>query len=45
MMDVYAVPGQRGGRKKYIKLKVYKDRIEQTISNEKIDFEKMLAMQ
>ena len=38
MMDVYAVPGKRGGRKKYIKLKVYKDRIEQTISNEKIDF-------
>ncbi len=39
MMDVYAVPGKRGGRKKYIKLKVYKDRIEQTISNEKIEFE------
>ena len=39
MMDVYAVPNKRGGRKKYIKLKVYKDRIEQTISNEKIDFE------
>ena len=39
MMDVYAIPNKRGGRKKYIKLKVYKDRIEQTISNEKIDFE------
>ena len=29
----------RGGKKKYIRLKVYKDRIEQTISNEKIEFE------
>jgi hypothetical protein len=28
-----------GGKKKYIKLKVYRDRIEQTISNEKIEFE------
>ena len=39
MMDVYAIPNNRGGRKKHIKLKVYKDRIEQTISNEKIEFE------
>ncbi len=39
MLDAYATPGKRGGRKKYIKLKVYKDRIEQTISNEKIEFE------
>lgn len=39
MMDAYAAPGKRGGRKKFIKLKVYKDRIEQTISNEKIEFE------
>ncbi len=39
MMDAYAIPNKRGGRKKYIKLKVYKDRIEQTVSNEKIDFE------
>ena len=39
MMDVYAIPNKRGGRKKHIKLKVYKDRIEQTISNEKIEFE------
>ena len=27
------------GRKKYIKLSVYKDRIEQTISDEKIEFD------
>ena len=39
MMDPYAMPGKRGGRKKHIKLKVRKDTIEQTISNEKIDFE------
>jgi len=39
MMDAYATPGKRGGRKKFIQLKVYKDRIEQTISNEKIEFE------
>ncbi|MDA7436453.1 hypothetical protein N8654_02085 [Synechococcus sp. AH-601-B19] len=39
MMDPYAMPGKRGGRKKYIKLKVRKDVIEQTISNEKIEFE------
>ena len=39
LMDAYATQGKRGGRKKYIKLKVYKDRIEQTISNEKIEFE------
>ena len=38
-MDPYAMPGKRGGRKKHIKLKVKKDTIEQTISNEKIDFE------
>ena len=39
MMDAFAIPGQRGGKKKFIKLKVFKDRIEQTISNEKIEFE------
>ena len=39
MMDMYATPGERGGKKKYIKLKVYRDRIEQTISNEKLEFE------
>ena len=39
IMDAYAVPNARGGRKKYIKMEVYKDRIEQTISNEKMEFD------
>ena len=39
ILDAYAVPNARGGRKKYIKMEVYKDRIEQTISNEKIEFD------
>ena len=39
MIDAFSMPGQRGGKKKFIKLKVFKDRIEQTISNEKIEFE------
>ena len=34
----FAQPGQRG-RKKYIRLRVYKDKIEQTISDEEIKFE------
>ncbi len=38
-IDQFAQVNGRGGRTKYIRLKVYKDRIEQTISNEKIDFE------
>ena len=38
-VDMYANPDGRGGKKKYIRLKVYKDRIEQTISKEKIQFE------
>ena len=37
--DQYAMQNQRGGKKKYIRMKVYKDRIEQTISDEKIEFE------
>ncbi len=37
-MDQYPQTS-RGGKKKYIRLKVFKDRIEQTISNEKIEFE------
>lgn len=44
MADPFAMPGQRGGKKKYIKLKVYKDRIEQTLSNEKIEFEDLNGM-
>jgi len=38
-LDAYANPTKRGGKKKYIRLKVYKDRIEQTISDEKIEFD------
>jgi hypothetical protein len=38
-LDTYGQPGQRGGKKKYIRLRVYKDRIEQTISDEKIEFD------
>ena len=36
-------PGKRGGKKKYIRLKVLKDRIEQTISDEKIEFENAMG--
>ena len=39
MMDMFGQPNKRGGRKKYIRLKVYKDRIEQQLSDEKIEFE------
>ncbi len=39
MAGMYAQPGMRGGKKKYIRLSVFKDRIEQTISDEKINFE------
>ena len=35
----YGQPTQRGGRKKYIKLTVFKDKIEQTISDEKLEFD------
>ena len=42
-MDMYANPDGRGGKKKYIRLRVYKDRIEQTISKEKIKFENDLG--
>ena len=38
-LGTYAQPGTRGGKKKYIRLKVFKDRIEQTISDEKIEFD------
>ena len=38
-----ADPGKRGGKKKYIRLKVFKDRIEQTISDEKIEFENAMG--
>ena len=38
-LDQYPNPNGKGGKKKWIQLKVYKDRIEQTISDEKIEFE------
>ena len=38
-LDAYPTADGRGGKKKWIQLKVYKDRIEQTISDEKIEFE------
>ena len=44
-MEVFptADPNSRGGKKKYIRLKVFKDRIEQTISDEKIEFENAMG--
>ena len=44
MMDPYSMPSKRGGRKKYIRLRVFKDKIEQQISNEKIEFEQETGM-
>jgi hypothetical protein len=38
-LRMYEASNKRGGKKKYIRLKVYKDRIEQTISDEKIEFD------
>ena len=44
-MEVFPTsnPNGRGGKKKYIRLKVFKDRIEQTISDEKIEFENAMG--
>ena len=39
LADPFSMPGKEGGKKRYVRLKVFKDKIEQTISNEKIDFE------
>ena len=38
-LDTLAVGDASGGKKKWIQLKVYKDRIEQTVSDEKIEFD------
>ena len=43
-LDQYAQTNQRGGKKKYIRLKVFKDRIEQTVSDEKIEFDDAAGM-
>ena len=40
--NAYVQPDSRGGKKKYIRLKVFKDRIEQTVSDEKIDFDNQM---
>ena len=46
LANVYqSTQDDRGTKKKYIKLKVYRDRIEQTISNEKIEFDSGLSIQ
>ena len=42
-LDAFPAPNGRGGKKKWIQLKVYKDRIEQTISDEKIEFENQMG--
>ena len=39
LSDPFSLPGNNGGKKRYVRLKVYKDRIEQLISNDKIEFE------
>ena len=44
VLDAYPNPNGRGGKKKWIQLKVYKDRIEQTISDEKIEFENQMGV-
>ena len=44
-LDAYMRADGRGGKKKYIRLKVFRDRIEQTISNEKIEFENDMGTQ
>ena len=41
--DHYLPNNNNGGKKKWIQLKVFKDRIEQTISDEKIEFENEMA--
>ena len=37
------MPSADGKKKKYIRLRVFKDKIEQTVSNEKIEFEDLTA--
>jgi hypothetical protein len=44
-LDNYVRQDGKGGKKKYIRLKVFRDRIEQTISNEKIEFENDMGSQ
>ena len=44
-IDTYLQQDGKGGKKKYIRLKVFRDRIEQTISNEKIEFDNQMGAQ
>ena len=41
--DAFAQDPNKPGKKKYIRLNVFKDRIEQTISDEKIEFENSMG--
>ena len=41
LAEAYPTQEGKGGKKKWIQLKVYKDRIEQTISDEKIEFDNL----
>ena len=43
-LSPYPTEPTRGGRKKYIRLKVFRDRIEQTISDEKIEFDDQVGV-
>jgi len=42
-IENYGISDPRKGKKKYIRLKVFKDKIEQTISDEKIEFDNHMA--
>jgi len=42
-VDNYGIVDPRKGKKKYIRIKVYKDKIEQTISDEKIEFNNQMS--
>ena len=42
-LNNFGSPGKRGGKKKYIRLRVFKDKIEQTISDEKIEFDNAMG--
>ena len=42
-LDTFGSSDKRGGKKKYIRLRVYKDKIEQTVSNEKIEFDNAMG--
>ena len=43
--DAYPQDAGKPGKKKYIRLNVFKDRIEQTISDEKIEFDNAMGQQ